>query len=62
MTFRPYRSPRERATSQKMGPRRATHASTLEARSAYLLSDEARSSFEHHIQSVRYSITFRTLR
>ncbi len=64
MKFRPYVSPRDLAT--KSGRRRvATHEITLERRSAYLMTGEARSRFEHHIPAVnalRYSITFRTLR
>jgi alkylated DNA repair dioxygenase AlkB len=45
--------------------RRATHELTLEPRSAYLMKDESRHDYEHHIPPVsalRYSITFRTLR
>jgi alkylated DNA repair dioxygenase AlkB len=37
----------------------------LARRSAYLLTGESRSAYEHHIPAVaalRYSITFRTLR
>jgi alkylated DNA repair dioxygenase AlkB len=64
MTFRPYVSPHDQASSS--GRRRvATHEITLERRSAYLITGEARSGFEHHIPAVnalRYSITFRTLR
>jgi alkylated DNA repair dioxygenase AlkB len=52
--------------SSSSGVRRmATHEIVLERRSAYLLSGEARNAFEHHIPPVttlRYSITFRTLR
>jgi alkylated DNA repair dioxygenase AlkB len=63
MRFRPYVSPRDQAAS---GRRRvATHEITLERRSAYLMTGEARSGFEHHIPAVnalRYSVTFRTLR
>ena len=43
----------------------ATHEIVLAARSAYLMTQTARSAYEHHIPSVaalRYSITFRTLR
>jgi len=61
MRFRPYRSP----TSAATGRRGATHEVALERRSAYLLTGEARTSYEHHIPAVsefRYSITFRTLR
>ena len=63
MRFRPYVSPGDQAAS---GRRRvATHEITLERRSAYLMTGEARSGFEHHIPAVnalRYSVTFRTLR
>jgi alkylated DNA repair dioxygenase AlkB len=58
MKFRPYSSTR--------GHRRiATHEITLEPRSAYLMTGESRSAYEHHIPAVirlRYSITFRTAR
>src|SRR5437762_10550344 len=43
----------------------ATHEIVLAARSAYLMTQTARSAYDHHIPSVaalRYSITFRTLR
>jgi alkylated DNA repair dioxygenase AlkB len=47
-------------------PRRvATHELVLEPRSAYLMTGESRQAYEHHIpavSSLRYSITFRTLR
>lgn len=66
MKFRPYVSPalasKERAA---VGRRVATHEIALERRSAYLLTGESRSRYEHHIPAVdalRYSITFRTLR
>ena len=63
MKFRPYRSP---ASVAQPGSRRsATHEITLNRRSAYLMTRESRSQFEHHIPPVvemRYSITFRTLR
>jgi alkylated DNA repair dioxygenase AlkB len=63
MRFRPYRSP---AVTALPGERRAaTHEVWLERRSAYLLTGESRTSFEHHIPPVdqlRYSVTFRTLR
>jgi|SRR5690348_15103017 alkylated DNA repair dioxygenase AlkB len=62
MRFRPYRSPSSpRLTSRRV----ATHEIMLARRSAYLLTQESRSAFEHHIPPVaalRYSITFRTLR
>jgi alkylated DNA repair dioxygenase AlkB len=61
MKFRPY------LPSGEPSPRRrtATHEITLERRSAYLMTGEARSRYEHHIPAVaslRYSITFRTVR
>jgi len=62
MRFRPYVSPKEQ---RGLPPRRATHEVELEPRSAYLISGEARRDFEHSIPAVaslRYSITFRTLR
>jgi hypothetical protein len=61
MKFRPYRSPAAPAA----GRRSATHDIVLARRSAYLMTRESRSAFEHHIPPVaelRYSITFRTLR
>ena len=45
--------------------RTATHELVLEPRSAYLMTGESRQQYEHHIpavSSLRYSITFRTLR
>ena len=62
MRFRPYVSPKEQ---RGLPPRRTSHEVELEARSAYLISGEARRDFEHSIPAVaslRYSITFRTLR
>jgi len=64
MKFRPHVSPGARGSS---GARRrtATHEITLERRSAYVMSGDARNAYEHHIPAVsalRYSITFRTLR
>ena len=62
MRFRPYVSP---ADLEGKPPRRATHEIVLEPRSAYIISGEARRDFEHSIPAVtslRYSITFRTLR
>ena len=62
MKFRPYLPPGDVASH---GRRTATHEIPLERRSAYLITGEARSRFEHHIpavSSLRYSITFRTLR
>lgn len=63
MRFRPYRSPKqaERNTERRM----TTHEIQLMPRSAYIISADARSKYEHSIPAVkelRYSITFRTLR
>lgn len=61
MKFRPYHSPAESKASR----RAATHQVVLAARSAYLMTQTARTAYEHHIPPVaelRYSITFRTLR
>ena len=63
MRFRPYLSPKqaERNTQRRM----TTHEIELRPRSAYIISADARSKFEHSIPAVdqlRYSITFRTLR
>jgi len=64
MKFRPYERPTADASTP--GRRRtATHEVTLERRSAYLMAGESRSAYEHHIPAVktlRYSITFRTVR
>jgi alkylated DNA repair dioxygenase AlkB len=63
MQLRPYVSPRHAATQGRR--RTATHEITLEPRSAYLMTGEARNAYEHHIPAVtalRYSITFRTMR
>jgi alkylated DNA repair dioxygenase AlkB len=63
MKFRPYRSP---ASSPSTSSRRsATHEIALARRSAYLMTLESRTAYEHHIPPVvdqRYSVTFRTLR
>jgi alkylated DNA repair dioxygenase AlkB len=64
MKFRPYARPKARAAGDP-ARRSATHEIVLERRSAYLMTGESRSAFEHHIPAVstlRYSITFRTLR
>jgi alkylated DNA repair dioxygenase AlkB len=61
MKFRPYHPPAEPKASR----RAATHEVVLAARSAYLMTQAARTAYEHHIPPVaelRYSITFRTLR
>jgi alkylated DNA repair dioxygenase AlkB len=62
MRLRPYVSPKAHASS---GRRTATHEIVLSPRSAYVMTGESRSAFEHSIPAVtalRYSITFRTLR
>ena len=62
MRFRSYVSPKDQ---RGLPPRRATHEVELEPRSAYLITGAARRDFEHSIPAVaslRYSITFRTLR
>jgi alkylated DNA repair dioxygenase AlkB len=63
MKFRPYVAPGGRTAS---GQRRmATHELVLDPRSAYVMDGPARAAYEHHIPAVttlRYSITFRTLR
>lgn len=69
MKLRPYVAPTRlraekssRATAVK---RKATHEIELEPRSAYLMTGDARQAYEHGIppvESLRYSITFRTLR
>jgi len=64
MKFRPYVRPAEQATTHDRR-RTATHQITLERGSAYLMRGESRSAYEHHIPAVttlRYSITFRTVR
>jgi len=64
MKFRPYVSPGALAASGS-GRRTATHEMTLERRSAYLMTGDARNAYEHHIPPVttlRYSITFRSAR
>ena len=64
MKFRPYVRPGARASTGGP-PRTATHHIILERRSAYLMTGESRSAYEHHIPAVttrRYSITFRTMR
>ena len=64
MKFRPYVAPR--AQDSDMSARRvATHEITLERRSVYVMTGEARDGYEHHIPAVatlRYSVTFRTAR
>ena len=63
MRLRPYLSPKEAQANASR--RMTTHEIELPPRSAYIISAEARSKFEHSIPAVaglRYSITFRTLR
>ena len=63
MKFRPYVSPQD--VKPGSAPRKTTHEITLAPRSAYLITGLARRDFEHSIpavDSLRYSITFRTLR
>jgi alkylated DNA repair dioxygenase AlkB len=63
MKFRPYVRPA--AAGEEQGPRTATHEIGLERRSAYLMTGASRQGYEHHIPAVatlRYSITFRTVR
>ena len=62
MKFRPYRSP---ASPPPTARRSATHEIMLGRRSGYLMTQESRTAYEHHIPRVaalRYSVTFRTLR
>jgi|SRR5688500_18544105 len=62
MRFRPYRPP---AAAPVAGRRVATHDIVLHRRSAYLITGESRTSYEHQIPpaaQLRYSVTFRTLR
>lgn len=63
MKLRPYVAPKD--VSKLEGPRKTTHELELRPRSAYLITGEARQGYEHSIPpvaSLRYSITFRTLR
>lgn len=65
MKLRPYVAPGVLARAPSRAPRKTTHELTLEPRSGYLIAGKARSHFEHSIPAVetlRYSITFRTLR
>ena len=65
MKLRPYVSPAALAKQTARAPRKTTHEIELAARSGYLITDQARSAFEHSIPPAaapRYSITFRTLR
>src|SRR5262245_26515664 len=63
MKFRPYVRPGSRDVAA--GRRTATHEIDLNPRSVYVMAGESRTAYEHHIPAVatlRYSITFRTLR
>jgi alkylated DNA repair dioxygenase AlkB len=63
MKFRLYVSPGVRSANSRR--RSATHQIQLERRSAYLMTGPSRNAYEHHIPAVstlRYSVTFRTLR
>jgi alkylated DNA repair dioxygenase AlkB len=65
MKLRPYIAPKDLATVVRKAPRKTTHEIRLEPRSGYLITGLARSAYEHSIpatDSLRYSITFRTLR
>jgi len=65
LKFRPYVAPGDAAQATGGARRTATHTIVLEPRSAYLMTAESRSAYEHHVPPVaalRYSITFRTLR
>jgi alkylated DNA repair dioxygenase AlkB len=62
--FRPYARPAAHGSTQRRR-RTASHEVALERRSAYLMTGESRNAYEHHIPAVttlRYSITFRTVR
>jgi alkylated DNA repair dioxygenase AlkB len=64
MKFRPYFSPGDRSLSRG-STRKTTNEIVLAPRSIYVIDGVARRSFEHSIPAVptlRYSITFRTLR
>jgi alkylated DNA repair dioxygenase AlkB len=65
MKLRPYRAPSSPAPKSSSSRRSATHEIALARRSAYLMTHESRTAYEHHIPPVadlRYSLTFRTLR
>jgi alkylated DNA repair dioxygenase AlkB len=65
MKLRPYVSPKDLAGPASRAPRKTTHEIALESRSGYLITGVARDAYEHSIPptaSLRYSITFRTLR
>lgn len=63
MKLRPYVAPKD--VAKLSAPRKTTHEIELQPRSAYLITGESRQAYEHSIppvDSLRYSITFRTLR
>ena len=72
MKLRPYVAPKDirlraSASAEQVpklpGPRKTTHEIELQPRSAYLMTGESRRAYEHSIppvDSLRYSITFRT--
>ena len=63
MKLRPYVAPKD--VPNLPAPRKTTHEIELQPRSAYLITGESRQAYEHSIppvESLRYSITFRTLR
>jgi alkylated DNA repair dioxygenase AlkB len=65
LRFRPYVPPRAARSAGRHRPRRATNDLTLRPRSAYLITGPSRRDYEHSIPAVtsmRYSVTFRTLR
>ncbi len=65
MKLRPYVAPADLHGPVRRAPRKTTHEIALDPRSGYLITDIARSDFEHSIPattSLRYSVTFRTLR
>lgn len=64
MKLRPYVAPKDLAAAER-SPRKTTHEIQLEPRSVYLITGLSRTGYEHSIpatESLRYSITFRTLR
>ena len=63
MKLRPYVAPKD--IPNLSAPRKTTHEIELHPRSAYLITGESRQAYEHSIppvESLRYSITFRTLK
>jgi alkylated DNA repair protein (DNA oxidative demethylase) len=58
-------SPSRLRFRRDVGGERLTYEVVLEPRSGYVLAGEARTAWQHHVpptKSMRYSITFRTLR